>query len=308
MFTYAVIGTGAIGGYYGGRLANAGKSVQFLARSDADFIRANGLKVTSPQGDFHLDNVKVYKSAAEMEPVDVVILSLKTTANKNIPELISPLIRKGTIILLLQNGLGMEDEVAEWFPDSRIIGGMCFICSQKRAPGLITHLDYGAITIGAYCDEDKAILAQLENELISSKIPIDVADNLGEARWRKLLWNIPYNGLSVLLESNTREIMEHSSSRQIIKRLMEEVVEGAAACGYKLGESEIERMLDYTDKMTPYEPSMKLDHDNNRPMELEFMYRRPVSAAEKNGYSMEYTSMMCRQLEYIDSRNLSGGK
>ncbi|MDC7125069.1 MAG: 2-dehydropantoate 2-reductase N-terminal domain-containing protein, partial [Spirochaetales bacterium] len=145
MYTYAVIGTGAIGGYYGARLAESGKDVQFLARSDADYIKNNGLRVTSPEGDISLDNVKVFKSTEEMAPVDVILVAIKTTANNSIPKLISPLAKKGTIILLLQNGLGMEEEVRSSFPSCHVIGGMCFICSQKREPGVITHMDYGAV-------------------------------------------------------------------------------------------------------------------------------------------------------------------
>ncbi|MDC7124611.1 MAG: ketopantoate reductase C-terminal domain-containing protein, partial [Spirochaetales bacterium] len=156
----------------------------------------------------------------------------------------------------------------------------------------------------AESEAGKAFLPQLETDFTSSKIPVTIASDLGEARWRKLLWNIPYNGLSVVLESDTKELMESDSSRQILKKLMIEVVEAANACGYSIKDEEVDNMLKYTDGMTPYEPSMKLDHNFKRPMEIEYMYRKPISAAEKNGYKMEYTTMLCRQLEFINSKNI----
>ena len=203
----------------------------------------------------------------------------------------------------MQNGLGMEEEVSSVFPDTPVIGGMCFICSQKREPGVITHMDYGAVTIGSADKKDKEILAALADDMNTARIPVRIAENLGEARWRKLLWNIPYNGLSVLLNADTKEIMDHHSSRKIVRNLMEEVVKGAASRGYTIDEEEIEKMMAHTDKMTPYEPSMKLDYDNHRAMELEYMYRKPLAAAEKQGCSLPYITMMCRQLEYLDARN-----
>lgn len=306
MLTYAVIGTGAIGGYYGGRLAESGKDVQFLARSDTEHLKTNGLKVLSPLGDFHLKNVSVFQSTQDMRPVDVIIVSLKTISNRVLQNLLPPLISPKTNILLMQNGLGMEEEVQSWFPGTPVIGGMCFICSQKREPGVITHMDYGAVTIGTASEKGKKALSSLAADLDSAQIPVTIADNLGEARWRKLLWNIPYNGLSVILNADTKEIMNNPSSRSIIRRLMEEVVRGARACGHTIVDEEIEKMLNHTDNMTPYEPSMKLDYDNHRSMELEYMYRKPLAVAEKQGCPLPYITMMCRQLEFLDARNLNG--
>src|SRR4051794_3204865 len=115
MFTrIAILGAGAIGSYYGGRLAQHGCDVNFLLRSDYEHVRANGLTVRSIDGDFHLpaERLRVYNDPATLPPADLVIVTLKSTENHQFPRLIPPLLRDETAILTLQNGLGNEDELA----------------------------------------------------------------------------------------------------------------------------------------------------------------------------------------------------
>ncbi len=300
MKSYAVIGTGAVGGYYGSKLAQHGHTVHFLARSDYSFIREKGLRVDSPLGDFHLAKVSVFSSSREMPQADVLLIALKTTGNGRLKEMISPMVGRNTAILILQNGLGIEEELQASFPDNPVLGGMCFICSRKGGPGHVIHQDYGRITIGSLKKEDAPMVEEIASDMNGSEIPADIVKDLPEARWRKLLWNIPYNGLCVQLDCNTDRIMKTPSSREIIQRLMEEVVAGAAACGITIEEEAVAKMMAFTDKMTPYEPSMKLDYDNNRPMELEYIYRRPLEEAAGKGYEMRSVWMLYKHLLFIE--------
>jgi len=298
MFTYTVIGTGAVGGYYGGLLARAKHTVRFLARSDCEYIRAHGLTVESVRGDFHIDQVEVYASAQDIPPSDVVLISLKTTANAGLVDLLRPLVRKGTVLCVMQNGLTMEDELHAAFPESIIMGAMCYLCAEKRGPGLICHLDAGHLALSPFDEGGSSTVQSLCREFESAGIRSSITANLGEARWRKLLWNIPYNGLSVVLDSDTKKIMNTPPSRELVRALMGEVVAAAAACGTPIGEESITKMLEYTDSMTPYAPSMKLDYDHGRPMEIEYMYRRPVAAAKAAGCAMPKTEMLADLLSF----------
>lgn len=305
MRSYSIIGTGAIGGYYGGRLAEAGRTVSFLARSDYEYLLKNGLTVDSCAGDFSLPVIDVHNRASDLPERDVVVISLKTTANELLRELLSPIVREGTILLVLQNGLGMEGEIASWFPRAEVIGGMCFICCQKRNPGRISHLDYGSLTLAALDGDStraRAILEELKTDFSDAKIPVTVSPSLGEARWRKLLWNIPYNGCSVILDCDTKVLMDTAASRRLVRSLMEEVVLGAAACGYRFEAGAVDRMLEFTDRMTPYEPSMKLDWDFGRPMEIAYMYRNPVEAARRSGTELPHISMLMEELLFLEER------
>ncbi|MDC7218958.1 MAG: putative 2-dehydropantoate 2-reductase [Spirochaetales bacterium] len=299
---YTILGTGAVGGYYGAKLQQGGLAVDFLARSDYETIKSDGLRVDSCQGDFILDSVNVYSSVQDMPETDVILVSLKTTANGGLYDLLKPLVKEGTAIFVLQNGLGMEEEIAALFPRARILGGMCFICSQKREPGHIVHLDKGSISAAPLKEEDRPLLKEIQADFTQAGVEMTLLDDLKTARWYKLLWNIPFNGLSVVLNANTKEMMESEEGYNLGKILMEEVVAGAAACGCTFEPGTVDNMLEFTRVMEPYEPSMKLDFDSRRKMELEYMYRKPLAAAKEAGVELKAIAMLADQLTFMENR------
>ncbi|MFW5886558.1 MAG: putative 2-dehydropantoate 2-reductase [Bacteroidota bacterium] len=299
---YAIIGTGAIGGFYGGKLAKKGHDVHFLAKSDYEHIKNKGLTIHSINGDFHLEKVNVYNDISNMPPCDVICICLKTTNNHLLPSFISKIAHDKSTIVLIQNGLGMEQELSVLFPELKIAGGMAYICSSKSQPGLVYHQDNGQISFGTFNFDDISILEEIAEDFVSSGVSAKVEKNLGAARWRKLIWNIPYNGLSVVLDSSTDKLMNNSASRSIVKELMLETIEGAQACGYALNPELADQMLEFTDRMRPYYPSMKLDYDNHRVMEIKYIYSNPVSLAKKSGYKMRKVEMLENQLKFLQDQ------
>jgi len=150
MKSFAIIGTGAVGGYYGGLLQKAGLDVHFLLHSDFEFVKRNGLTVESVNGDFRLPQVNAYNDPKQMPRCDVVIVSLKTTANAILKDVLPYVVKENGIVLTLQNGLGSDEEIASIVGAERVIGGLSFLCSNKVGPGHIRHVDYGLITLGEY--------------------------------------------------------------------------------------------------------------------------------------------------------------
>lgn len=148
--TYAILGTGALGGFYGAKLQKSGLEVHYLLKSDYQQVRENGLIIESKDGDFTLPQVNAHNNVDKMPPCDVVIISLKTTQNQLLPHLLPPIVKDDGVVLVLQNGLDIEAEVAEIVNNVSIIGGLCFLCANKVASGHIHHLDYGQITLGEY--------------------------------------------------------------------------------------------------------------------------------------------------------------
>jgi 2-dehydropantoate 2-reductase len=148
--TYAILGTGALGGFYGAKLQKSGLEVHYLLKSDYQQVRENGLMIESKNGDFTLPKVNAYNNVDKMPRCDVVIISLKTTQNQLLPNLLPPIVKDDGVVLVLQNGLDIESEIAEIVNNVSIIGGLCFLCSNRVAPGHIHHLDYGQITLGEY--------------------------------------------------------------------------------------------------------------------------------------------------------------
>lgn len=296
---YGVIGTGAIGGFYGGKLAQNGCDVDFLFRSDFSHVQENGLRVDSVKGDFHLPQVSCYSSSQNMPVCDVVLVGLKTTNNHQLPEMLRPIVHKNTLVILIQNGLGIEAELARKMPDMNIAGGMAFICSNKTGPGHISHLDLGRMEMGLYTAGGKELLQQCCADFEKAGIPAVVAENLELARWKKLIWNIPFNGLTVVLNTTTDRIMAQQATKDLAHELMLEVIEGAQSCGYKIDRALAGKMISMTEKMTPYAPSMKLDFDNKRPMEIQSIYTNPIQTALKAGFDMKKVAVLEQQLRFI---------
>ncbi|MEM7770067.1 MAG: putative 2-dehydropantoate 2-reductase [Cyanobacteria bacterium P01_E01_bin.6] len=309
---YAILGTGAVGGYYGACLQRSGCDVHFLARSDYDHICHHGLMVESPDGNFSLSPVNVYASVATMPRCDVIVVALKTTQNHLLPELLPPLLDTCSTVILLQNGLEAETFVASIVGDRhRVMGGLCFICSNKMGPGHIRHVDYKAIAIGEYAPDYVPVgisdtLEAIAQDFEAAGVPIIRSDDLLQARWQKLLWNIPFNGLSVVLNATTDQMIDHPEVRQLAESLIQEVRAIASAYGRVIDDQYINTMLEQTEKMEPYRTSMKIDYDCDRPLEVEALFGTPLNAGRSKGVFSPKLEMLYQQLIFLDQvRSLS---
>ncbi len=314
---YAIIGTGAIGGYYGARLQQAGCDVHFLLRSDYEYVREHGLIIASVDGDFALPNVNAYSDPADMPPADVVIVALKTTQNRRLSELL-PKINPGVAVLLFQNGIGVESEVSQILGESAstVLGGLCFICANKVAPGRVRHLAYGRVLIGAHDSQGQLcaptpLIKNIVADLTRANIEAEATEDLPLARWRKLVWNVPYNGLSVVLNATTDEMMADDGVRSLITTLMQEVITIANAWGEYASPSTdrsipkgwAEQMLAQTESMQPYRTSMKIDYDEKRPLEIDAILGNPLRIAQKLNLPVPSMTMLYQQLCFLSVAN-----
>lgn len=300
--SYAVIGTGAIGGYYGAKLARAGKEVHFLLHSDYEEVRKQGLRVDSCDGDFRLPQVNAYNDTRQMPKADVVLVGLKSTNEHLLKTLLPPLLHEKTLVILIQNGIGLEADVQAWFPDTALAAGLAFICSAKTEPGRINHQCYGSINIGNFSCKDADLIQAVLADFIEAEIDAHEVEYY-EARWRKAVWNMPFNGMTVALQTQTDRLLKNPATRQLIYEQMMEVIGAANALGVQgLDESFAQKMMQMTDEMVPYSPSMRLDFDFHRPMEIHYIYTRPIAEARAVGFEMPRLEMLERELLFIDAR------
>ena len=296
---YAIIGTGAIGGFYGARLDKAGFEVHFLLHTDYQYVVDHGLTIDSCDGNFTLPSPKVYDSTSDMPQCDVVIVALKTTQNHLLPSLLPPLLKPDTIILLIQNGIGVEADVQQLFPSQPIAAGMAFICSAKAGPGHINHQFYGNINIGNYSCHNPQRYNQMLADFRAAGIGAADVEYL-EARWKKAVWNMPFNGMTVALNTTTNRLLSCESTHRLIYDQMLEVIGAAQALGVKNLDSRFaDKMIANTIKMPPYSPSMKLDFDFHRPMEINYLYTRPIAEAHAAGFAMPKLEMLEAELKFI---------
>lgn len=297
---YGVIGTGAIGGYYGARLAQGGQELHFLLRSDYDYVRQHGLQIDSCDGSFHLDTPHVYNTTAAMPQCDVVLVCLKSINNHKLRDLLPPLLGPHTLVILIQNGIGVEQDVEQLFPGIQLVAGLAFICSAKTEPGHVNHQCYGQINLGNYSCRDEALLQQVVDDFNAAGVKAGLVE-YHEARWKKAVWNMPFNGMTVALKTQTNLLLQNPATRQLIYEQMMEVIGAAQHLGVKnIDESFAQKMLEMTDAMTPYSPSMRLDYDFHRRMEIHYLYTRPIEMAREAGFDMPKLAMLEAELKFLD--------
>ncbi|GIZ11768.1 putative 2-dehydropantoate 2-reductase [Pseudomonas sp. NCCP-436] len=304
-----IIGTGAIGGFYGLLLARAGYDVHFLSRSEYPAVLERGLQLNSSvYGTLHLQPVQLYRQAEDMPPCDWLLVGAKTTANAELAPLIAQVAAPDAKVVLMQNGLAVEDALRSLLPDNlHLLGGLCYICVHRSAPGVIEHQALGAINLAYHsgpADQPQRLGITEEGAGLFRAAGLDSAAmaDLNQARWQKLVWNIPYNGLSVLLDANTRQLMGNPVSRSLIYDIMLEVVQTGRTLGYGMPAHYAEKLLSATDRMPDYLPSMYHDFAQGRVAELQAIYAEPLAAADAAGCDMPKVRVLYQALCFIQAR------
>lgn len=289
----AIVGSGAIGLYYGARLAAAGEDVRFLVRSDADAIEADGLRVDSIHGDLHLPGIRASRDPAALGPVDLVVVAWKATANKHLAEVLPPLMHDDTQVLTLQNGLGNCEALAAIAGPRQVLGGLCFVCLNRTAPGHVRHTAGGKVALGEWRPDGRARAAAIAARWKTAGIPATATPDLAQAQWEKLVWNIPFNGLAIAEGGITTDILlANPRTLGEIRAVMHEVVAAAHALGHPIDEALIESNIERTRPMGPYRPSSMIDYLDGRDIEINAIWAEPIRRAAAIGAAMPRTAIL----------------
>lgn len=301
----AVVGAGALGGYYGGRLAQHGHDVHFLLRSDYRAVKQNGWVVRSCDGDFVIpaDQVNAYDDSRSMPRADLVIVTLKATSNDQYEPLIRPLVGDATLILTLQNGLGNEERLAELFGAERILGGLAFVCLNRTGPGQVHHMDHGMIRVGDFTEGRMDRAEQIARMFGASRIRCDTLGSLRYGRWEKLVWNVPFNGLGAACDLTTDLLIGDEGGREVVQWLMGEIIAAANALGVKLPQELIDTKVKQTTTMGPYASSMQVDRQMGRPMEVEAILGEPLRQARRAGVATPRLAMLYELVRLVNLGN-----
>lgn len=305
-----VIGSGALGLYYGALLQRSGHDLRFLLRRDYQAISQTGLNVMSPRGDFHLAKINGYRDSQEIGPVDLVLVGLKAYANDRLAELTRPLVAPGTTILTLQNGLGNEEILASAFGEENVVGGVAFLCCNRGEPGTVRHLDQGSIRIAEFSGgpNSSARVEQLAGIFEQAGITCEACADLTKIRWEKLVWNIPFNGLCALTGLPTNRLLGCPKTRQLITEMMHEVITAANQQGLSKpieGTSFAEHLLQVTYGMDAYRPSMMIDRQQASPLELAAIYGIPLERATNSAAPMHRVAMLYALLQATEQQSSS---
>jgi 2-dehydropantoate 2-reductase len=286
-----IVGAGALGALYGGYLAAAGENVRFLMRSDWQVARRDGLRIIRPDRTELCLPIAAFSDAESVGPCDIVLVGLKSSENRALDRLLAPVTHERSVVLTLQNGLGNEEAIAAALSRahggdrrSQVVGGVAFLCSYRMVPAVIDHISQGNIKIAEFVGPAQPRTREFGAMFERAGVGCQVADSLLAARWEKLVWNIPFNGMSVAADhADTEAMLADDELQALVRGCMEEAVAAARADGIELPASIIDRMISTTLTIGPYKTSMLLDYEARRSMEVEAILGEPMRRARAAG-------------------------
>ena len=302
-----IIGTGAIGGYYGGMLSIAGQDVHFLFRSTYEDVLREGLTIVQHNEQVErskVDPLQAYQSACSIGFCDWVIIATKATANQSLGEVIMPMVGPSTRFLTLQNGMGNVENLQKIFGyDRTVIGGLCFTCINRTSPGVIDCLLPGYVQFGQLDGKLSSAGKEIFKGFASAGISVRKSDSLEEALWRKLCWNIPFNGLSIAAGGITTDlILADKNLKRRAWDLMREVQASARSHGVSIEDGFLHRQFELTEPMGPYKPSSLIDYLAGKPVEVDAIWGEPLRRGLSKKVSMPEMEQLLRELIQVTTQ------
>jgi 2-dehydropantoate 2-reductase len=305
-----VIGAGAVGALFGSALARQGAQVSVVCRSDYDVVSRDGYAIRSQTfGDHRFRPARVYRNVAEcVEPQDYVILTVKVLPTLDRVALLRPVVGPGTTIVLIENGIDIEAEIAAAFPNNEVLSSLAFVGVGRGAPGEIVHQTLGSLVLGAYPAGVGASAEKLAGLFIAGGVPCKLTDNVVSARWQKAVWNAPFNPLSILGGVlDTGAMLRTDEDRAFVRTAMQEVCDVATAAGYPQSPKLPGGMIATTLAMPAYKTSMALDYENGRPMEIEAILGNVVRAGQKIGVATPTLAALYAIAKMVEGARQSAG-
>ena len=304
--SYTVIGTGAVGGYYGARLAVAGHPVRFLGRSDVGALRRDGLRVASPDGDVVVERIEAFDDPADVPPSDVILVAIKATLPNPAGATLARLGGGDTAVVSLQNGLGVEADLEDGADGRPLAGGLCFIAAKRTGPGRVEHLVGGTVTLAPHHPAAAEAVVAVASDLLAAGVEATTVDDLVGARWRKLVWNLPFNSLTTVLGRTPTELLAHPDGSALVRTVIDEVVAAAGVLGHPISHGYVDGLLSITRLFPPYRTSMGLDVAAGLPTEVEVIVGRPVAEGTAAGVAMPVSRTLLRQLRTLTTPATQG--
>jgi len=270
-------------------LAASGEDVHFLYRSEYEVVRERGLAIESVDGNWQ-GPVNAWNSPDAMPVCDVALVCFKSAQWPLLADMLPKVLGEHGVAVCLMNGLGHEEIIAGILGRDRVIAGAAFICAERGEPGVVRHFAAGGLAVAPYFVEGvervAGICQDLSERFAKAGVKCQNLPDGAKVKWGKLLWNIPFSGLSVYHGGITTDlILDDPERARFARDLMDEVMVAAAACGVELDPRAPDWNYGPTRAMGAYRPSMMVDFEKRRPVELDPIvaepYRRGIAAGAK---------------------------
>jgi len=277
-----LVGSGAVGAFYAGRLTQAGFRVASLSRSDYSIVKEKGVEIRSYEQDFSFQPDEVIQKAEEYSrKADYILVCLKVLPTIDQSEIIRAAVSPQTTIVLIQNGINIEKETAEAFPENEIISGIAFLAASRIEYGVVSHKGSGTLTLGTYPEGISENTQQLSELFSQAGVACRVVENIARERWRKMLWNASFNPISVLGgNADSQKMVNVPESEFLVRKVMGEVLSIANAAGSGLSEDLVDKIIASTRKMNAFKTSMLVDSEAGRAMEIDAILGNSIKVAE----------------------------
>lgn len=301
-----LIGPGAIGLHYAGLLASVGAKLHILARSDYATLMRDGIQLVRVDAQQPnklreqrcVQPTQISRLAPEIGPMDWVIVAAKSTYNRallsDLQHLVQP---RKTIILSLQNGMGNAEYFASHFPNNPIVCGLCFICVNRTAPGVVENYHPGQVEFGSFQDAWPSAVRTIITAFQLAGVKTILSQQLEASLWRKLCWNIPFNGLSIVAGGcTTDQILANPDVCARARILMQEVQAAASLAGHQISDDFLQQQFEITRGMGAYRPSSLIDFQAGRAVEITAIWEIPLQRGEKLGAAMPELTQLVQEL------------
>lgn len=299
----AVMGTGAVGGYFGAKLAAAGHELAFIARGPhLQALRANGLRVTSANDDLQIDNAQFTDDTATIGKVDLILFCVKSYDTETAAEQIRPLVSDRTLILSLQNGIDNPEKLARVYHPEQVLPAVVYVGAQLTSPGVITHANGGRIIFGQSDGGASASSTLLRQTLSDAGIPCEISAEIHKIQWTKLLWNAPFCAIGCLARANVKQIVESDSLTALALDCMTEVHAAARTRNIDLRREQFDEIMTFSRTLGEFKPSMLQDLQAGKPLEYQAFNGIVVQTLRQAGAPAPINQVFYATLEFVDKR------
>jgi len=296
-----IMGAGAVGGYFGGRIAERTScSVTLIARGDhLEAIRERGLEIMSPEGDSTIP-VDAYDDPAEAGEQDLILFTVKSYDTEEAIEKIRPAISENTQILTIQNGIENYGKLRRAFGKDRVIRGLCRIGASITSPGVIEHNSMGSMVVGEADGSTSERLTALKDIFDETGIAFSISDDIRHEVWVKFAWNSIFNMLTGVAAVTVEKLFETLESEQLCYDLFGEIRAVAASEGVTLTDRDKEKIIENSRRLKGFTTSTYNDRRKGKRLEYEAFTGAIVRLSRKYGIEVPRNETLYALLKLID--------
>lgn len=291
----AVLGTGAVGGYFGGKLAKAGNNVTFIARgATLEALKTKGLSIKSYTGDFVIKKPKVSANLADIKDAELILFCVKSYSTAEIAKAIKPILKDNVVIISMQNGIDNEDILAEILGKEKIIGSVVFITSSMPEPGVIKHTSYGKIKLGELNGQITDRIKKIEKLFLDSGVPASTSAEIKADLWSKLMLNVAYNGFTTLVGGPLKKYREVPEIQESFLAALKEVQLVARKEDHNVTDKAVENAIEFTknEDFINFKSSTLLDAEAGKQLEIEALQGAVLKAARKHNLDIPINKLI----------------